>query len=102
MQDQHFMPQGETLLHSDSPARSASPATPFPFRACIIIPAFDAAASIGAVIGDLEHHLPQLASSETLFVVDDGSRDATSGVAREAGARVLTARLHLDDAGRWG
>jgi glycosyltransferase involved in cell wall biosynthesis len=53
------------------------------FRPAILIPAFDCAATLGAVLaGARLHALP-------LLVVDDGSRDATASIAREGGADVL-------------
>jgi glycosyltransferase involved in cell wall biosynthesis len=51
-------------------------------KACIVIPAYDAARTVGQVIQDLNSAAPVL-------VVDDGSRDATREEARKAGAEVL-------------
>lgn len=53
--------------------------------ACVIVPAYDAAATIGAVIADVRRELPDL----DVLVVDDGSVDDTSRIARDAGAHVL-------------
>lgn len=65
-------------MPSDSPAPA-----PAAFRPAILIPAYDCAATIGAVIaGALMHALP-------ILVVDDGSHDDTAAVARTAGAEVL-------------
>lgn len=47
-----------------------------------VVPAFQAAATIDAVVRATAAHLP-------VIVVDDGSTDATGEVAREAGATVL-------------
>jgi glycosyltransferase involved in cell wall biosynthesis len=47
-----------------------------------VIPAYQAAPTLAAVVRATAQHLPVL-------VVDDGSTDGTSGVAREAGAEVL-------------
>ncbi len=58
-------------------------------QACVIVPAFDAAATVGRVVSELRAALPEL-SAEAFLVIDDGSRDATSDVARRAGARVVT------------
>jgi glycosyltransferase involved in cell wall biosynthesis len=55
-------------------------------RGCAIIPAFDAERSVGAVVRDILAVWP---AAGAVFVVDDGSRDATARTAREAGARVL-------------
>lgn len=54
-------------------------------RTCIVIPALDAEAKIGGVITDLRQELPDHA----ILVVDDGSRDRTSAVARELGCEVV-------------
>jgi glycosyltransferase involved in cell wall biosynthesis len=48
-----------------------------------IIPAYQAEATIGAVVADVRRHLAGV------WVVDDGSRDATAARARAAGAEVL-------------
>lgn len=52
--------------------------------ACVIVPALDAAATVGRVIDDLHASL-----GLTVIVVDDGSGDATGEVARERSAVVL-------------
>jgi glycosyltransferase involved in cell wall biosynthesis len=52
--------------------------------ACVIVPAFDAAATVGSVVSEL-----RAALGEPIYVVDDGSTDATARVAREAGAVIV-------------
>ena len=52
--------------------------------ACVIVPALDAAATVGAVVDDLRASL-----GLPVIVVDDGSADATGDVARARGAIVL-------------
>jgi glycosyltransferase involved in cell wall biosynthesis len=52
--------------------------------ACVFVPALDAAATLGPVLDDLRASL-----GLTVIVVDDGSVDATSEVARGRGAVVL-------------
>jgi glycosyltransferase involved in cell wall biosynthesis len=47
-----------------------------------VIPAFDCAASVGAVVAGVRRHLARV------VVVSDGSRDATAPAARDAGAEV--------------
>ena len=51
----------------------------------IVIPAFNEAASIGAVVRDLAAATPWL----EILVVDDGSTDETGALASAAGARVI-------------
>lgn len=50
---------------------------------CAVIPAFRAEGTLAAVVAGTLHHLARV------VVVDDGSRDATERVAREAGAEVV-------------
>ncbi len=56
-------------------------------RACIIVPAYDAEATLGGVVGDLRQRIPELGSS--IIVVDDGSSDATDAVASDLGCTVV-------------
>lgn len=51
----------------------------------VIIPAFNAGATIGAVIAGIAEYI----SSENIIVVDDGSSDKTASVAVSFGAQVL-------------
>ncbi len=61
--------------------------TPVP-RLCVLMPAFNEAANVGAVVrGVLALELPV---QVTALVVDDGSKDETAKVAREAGAEVIS------------
>jgi len=52
--------------------------------ACVLVPAFEAAETLGRVLDDLKAVL-----DIPVLVVDDGSSDATSAVARERGAEVV-------------
>lgn len=52
--------------------------------ACVVVPALDAAETLGAVLDDLRATV-----GLPLLVVDDGSADATGDVARARGADVL-------------
>jgi glycosyltransferase involved in cell wall biosynthesis len=52
--------------------------------ACVIVPALDAASTLGGVLDDLQASL-----GLTVIVVDDGSADATSEVARGRSAVVV-------------
>jgi glycosyltransferase involved in cell wall biosynthesis len=54
------------------------------------VPAYDAAASIEAVIADLRASLPEVCGEpHALIVIDDGSGDATGAIAARAGAHVV-------------
>lgn len=55
-------------------------------RACIIIPAYNEEARIGATV-EAAGRLPYV---EEVWVVDDGSRDGTGEEARRRGARVIS------------
>jgi len=55
-------------------------------RVAALIPAYQAAAHLGDVL----RRLQALSPSPDVLVVDDGSRDATAAVARDAGVRVLS------------
>ena len=52
----------------------------------IIIPAYNEEATLGAVIDDVHKALPDA----TVLVVNDGSLDKTSAIAKEHGAKLLT------------
>lgn len=52
-------------------------------RVAAIVPAYDCADRIGGVVRGTLHYIPDL------LVVDDGSKDETTEVARRAGARVV-------------
>jgi glycosyltransferase involved in cell wall biosynthesis len=60
-------------------------------KTLIAIPAYNEQASIGAVIADLAGHHPL----EHVIVIDDGSGDATSQIARDTGVRVLRHAINL-------
>jgi glycosyltransferase involved in cell wall biosynthesis len=66
-------------------ARALSPAPESP-RVAVVIPCHDEAASIGEVVRKFRELLPQA----EVLVIDNASRDETSAVAREAGARVIS------------
>jgi glycosyltransferase involved in cell wall biosynthesis len=54
-----------------------------------VIPAYQAEKSVGSVVRELFEALAANASGATVVVVDDGSTDGTSEVARAAGAQVI-------------
>lgn len=54
-------------------------------RVAAVVPAYQAEAHLGGVLQRILAHLPP----DAVFVVDDGSRDATAQVARQAGVQVL-------------
>src|SRR5512144_2681275 len=60
-------------------------------RTLIIVPAYNEEASIPGVIRDLKEHVP----SVDVLVVNDGSRDATSRIARSLGVKVLDLPFNL-------
>jgi glycosyltransferase involved in cell wall biosynthesis len=57
-------------------------------RPCAIVPAYEAASTVGDVVVGLRQVFPARHGGD-VFVVDDGSRDGTAERARAAGARVL-------------
>lgn len=60
-------------------------------RAIVVVPAYNESAMIGSVLRDLERHAPWA----DVVVVNDGSTDDTSDVARRLGARVVDLPVNL-------
>lgn len=60
-------------------------------RKLAIVPAFNESGAIAATVAELHEHAPDY----DVLVIDDGSTDATSARAREAGARVITLPFNL-------
>ncbi len=60
-------------------------------RALVAIPALNEA----AVIGEVLHSLSKVQPLDDVVVIDDGSRDATATIAREAGAHVVSHAINL-------
>lgn len=58
-------------------------------KSALIIPAYNEAARIGAVIDAAQHANGQLALTDQVIVVDNNSTDNTAGLAAEAGAIVV-------------
>lgn len=65
-------------------------------RPCAIVPAFEAASTVGEVVAGLRLGFAARYGAG-VFVVDDGSRDATAERARAAGATVL---VHPENRGK--
>jgi glycosyltransferase involved in cell wall biosynthesis len=61
-----------------------------PGRMLVVIPAFNEAGNVGAVVRGVREVLPQV----DVLVVDDGSADATAEEALDAGARALSLPLN--------
>ena len=57
----------------------------------VVTPAFNESGSVGDVVREIYEKVPGV----TVLVVDDGSRDDTSRIAREAGAHVATLPFNL-------
>jgi glycosyltransferase involved in cell wall biosynthesis len=64
-------------------------------RAVAIVPAYQAEHTVGEVVRELRASWPQNGVTHTVLVIDDGSNDATSERATEAGAFVLRHRRNL-------
>src|SRR5690554_6621995 len=60
-------------------------------RTLVVMPALNESASVGSVIAEVRAALPHV----TVLVVDDGSTDDTSAIARGAGALVATLPFNL-------
>ncbi|MGO9713740.1 MAG: glycosyltransferase family 2 protein [Polyangiaceae bacterium] len=60
-------------------------------RACVLVPAFDAAGTIAEVIAEIRRALPEVCAADpkALIVIDDGSSDGTGEIAARAGAHVV-------------
>src|SRR5580658_6894809 len=58
--------------------------------ACAVVPALDAAATVGSVVDDL-----RVALGVAVIVVDDGSADATASIAQAHGATVVRHERNL-------
>lgn len=55
-------------------------------RSLVLVPAYNEAARIGSVVEGIKHIVPGM----PVLVINDGSKDATSSVARTSGAIVIT------------
>jgi glycosyltransferase involved in cell wall biosynthesis len=60
-------------------------------RTLVVLPAFNESGSVGDVVREVLEKVP----GASVLVVDDGSRDDTSAVARQAGALVATLPFNL-------
>jgi glycosyltransferase involved in cell wall biosynthesis len=81
-----------------SPAPSfAAPRLALPFAVCTLIPAYQAAKTLAAVVHDLRHEVPEAAAGPRVLVIDDGSTDGTGALAHELGCTVIA---HGDNRGK--
>lgn len=71
-------------IATGEPSTAPAAAATYPFSVTVVIPAFNEAHGIGAVVGRVRAALPEA----EVLVVDDASADATAEAARAAGARV--------------
>ncbi len=71
-----------TVTEATFPTRAAAPTVP---GLVVVVPAFQEAATIGAVVARLRGAAPGV----PLLVVDDGSSDGTGAIAAAAGAEVV-------------
>ncbi len=76
---------GTHHLSTRGAARVPFPAVDWLARACILIPALDAAQTLGDVVDGLTRAIPEC----EIIVVDDGSSDGTADVARAHGCTVI-------------
>jgi glycosyltransferase involved in cell wall biosynthesis len=82
-------------MTTPSPSSQEAPTTTLAelsARTCVIVPAYQAAASLGAVIDDLAETLS--CERTSILVVDDGSTDDTATIAAKAGAHVVRERVN--------
>jgi len=79
------LPEPLALAGSPPATNGAGP------RRLAIIPAYNEAVTVGAVVGSVHRQEPDF----DIVVIDDGSTDQTSERAREAGAEVLRAPFNL-------
>ena len=73
----------------DIPSSPLASATA-PWRACVLIPAYNAERTLGAVVDELRAAIPLCREPRTLLVVNDGSTDNTARVAKERHCEVIS------------
>ncbi len=77
----------EVAGRAPAPSLEAHPLLVGGARACVIVPAFEAARCVAAVIDELARTLP--CDRGAIVVIDDGSTDDTADIAARAGAHVV-------------
>lgn len=85
------MPEMSARTEIAPAATAAPPAEPDLGRMLVVVPAYNEAGRVGAVIEDLRTALP----AADVLVVNDGSADATAAEASAAGALVVTLPVNL-------
>ncbi len=68
-------------------------------KVAIIIPAYNEAAAIAGVIGQVKKEFASSKYQSQIVVVDDGSKDGTAAKARRAGAHVISHVLNTGSGG---
>lgn len=69
------------------------------YRVCIVLPAHNEAGAIGDVIASIMDEMKKTTYFFEVVVVDDGSKDATAGIAAKKGATVIR---HILNSGAGG
>lgn len=83
------------MATSSSAFTASRPA--LPFAVCTLVPAYQAAKTLAAVVADLRLEVPEAAAGARLLVIDDGSTDGTGALAHDLGCTVI---VHGENRGK--